>query len=751
MRSPLGRARVWALTLAVLLVGLVASAALTLDLRHRDATEAEQVFDAQTELVRSAVEQEAERYVVALDLVAGALAAGGPVTGARFDAATEPLARVDFQGATSVAFIAPYVVDEDLARFQRLWRARGSTGLVLQPNPEVDRHVFALFSRPLDGSPEGRTGIDVTVAPDAFATLREAERAGAPRISRPYELIIDQDLPPEQRQASFSLVVPVLEPSVSGPVLRGWVLMGIRGQDLMGGLLDLTGQGRVAATLLAPSGSAQPAVRVARTGTEEPVGTEDALTASEAVQVAQTVWTVDVEAAPAALVGNTVDTTVAAVAGVALSTALAALVHLLGAGRSAARARIAEATAELAAAEAASRRQAALLAGVLDSIGDGVGVVDGDGKVVVHNPAGKALLGVALDATHPLAERDIREEHDPTRWSDDYGLFGLDGERLVADDLPLVRAVRGEACDGVELVVRNAARPEGVTVSVTARPLDPADGLTGAVAVFRDVTAERQRRDELVAFAGVVAHDLRSPLTAVDGYLALVRATVRTAADEGRPEHVAQLEEYVDRAAGAAGRMHLLIQGLLDYVTARDAALDRTPVDLGRLVGEVVETYQEEPGTTGTTFTVDVSAGATVMVDQERLRQVIDNLVGNAVKYADPDRGSQVDVVARARGDQLVVEVSDRGLGIPAAELPHVFEPFRRAHGGGVSGSGLGLAICHSVVTRHGGTIAARRRPGGGTTVVLTLPTACPSERVEKRAVEPATPAAGLAPSPAPG
>lgn len=729
MRTRGRRLGTWALTLAVLAVGLAATAGVSLDLRNRDAAEAQRRFDARTELVTTAVESEAERYVVALELVAGALAAGGPVTGDRFDAATEPMVDVDFQGATSIAFISSYVTTAEVERAQRVWRSRGSTDLVLQPNPDVDRHVFALFSRPLDGSPEGWTGIDVTVAPAAFAALQDAALSGAPRISEPYELIIDQDLPPEERQASFSLVAPVLGGPDQEP--RGWVLMGIRGQDLMGGLLDRAGQGRVAATLSVPGEVGQPPVRVARTGADGadgPSGTdEDPLTASTDVRIAQATWTVDVEAVTEELAG--VDTAaVAAVTGAGLSTALAALVHLLAAGRSAARVRIARATADLAEAEAASRRQAATLSAVLDSIGDGVGVVDGSGTVLVHNPAGRELLGVTLDAEHPLAGRATGEAGDPASRVEHYGLFSLDGERFAAHDLPLLRALRGEPCDGVEVVVRNPARPEGVTISVTARPLDPTSGQTGAVAVFRDVTADRQRRDELAAFAGVVAHDLKSPLTAVDGYLSLLRASLSPATGADAHEHLATLGDYVDRAAGAATRMHLLIQGLLDYVTARDAALDVAPVDVGTLVEEVVATYRDEPHPTEVELAVDVPPGSVVMADRERLRQVLDNLVGNAVKYAAPDSRPSVGVIARTVGDELLLEVCDRGLGIPADQLTAVFEPFRRAHGGGVSGSGLGLAICHSVVTRHGGTISARRRPGGGTVIALTLPRACAEE-----------------------
>lgn len=116
MRTPGHRLGTWALTLAVLTVGLAATAGVSLDLHGRDAAEAQRRFDARTELVTSAVEREAERYVVALELVAGALAAGGPVTGARFDAATGPMVDVDFQGATSIAFISSYVATDQVAR-----------------------------------------------------------------------------------------------------------------------------------------------------------------------------------------------------------------------------------------------------------------------------------------------------------------------------------------------------------------------------------------------------------------------------------------------------------------------------------------------------------------------------------------------------------------------------------------------------------------------------------------------------------
>ncbi len=137
-------------------------------------------------------------------------------------------------------------------------------------------------------------------------------------------------------------------------------------------------------------------------------------------------------------------------------------------------------------AEAASRRDAGLLTAILDSIGDGVGVVDSQGQFILHNAAAKAMLGVGDDV------------EGPEPWQEHYGMFRLDGSTPFPEqEMPLVRALAGESTDLVDMVIRNPARPEGVTISVTGRPIDlAAFGLTGrgAVAVFHDIT-ERQRLD----------------------------------------------------------------------------------------------------------------------------------------------------------------------------------------------------------------------------------------------------------------
>ncbi|GAA0905766.1 hypothetical protein GCM10009558_094940 [Virgisporangium aurantiacum] len=171
-----------------------------------------------------------------------------------------------------------------------------------------------------------------------------------------------------------------------------------------------------------------------------------------------------------------------------------------------------------------------------------------------------------------------------------------------------------------------------------------------------------------------------------------------------------------------------LISDLLDYTAAGDRPLTVEPVDLNGLVGDVVTAR-----TTAASVDPDllvpqiyVPPLPPVRADQALLRQVLDNLVGNAVKYTPPGRPAPIDVTAHESSGVVTVEVADRGIGIPAGQHHAIFGSFHRAHADGYAGTGLGLAICARIVERHGGTISAHDNPGGGTVVRLTLRAAAP-------------------------
>jgi signal transduction histidine kinase len=172
--------------------------------------------------------------------------------------------------------------------------------------------------------------------------------------------------------------------------------------------------------------------------------------------------------------------------------------------------------------------------------------------------------------------------------------------------------------------------------------------------------------------------------------------------------------------------MRTLIDDLLAYTSARDATLQRSSFPLGDVVHEVVAA-RLEASRTGEYFP-DVYVGRLPCVegDPVLIRQVLDNLIGNALKYTAPGRPPRVDVTARpepGEGSWIRVEVADRGIGIPPGQHGRVFARFHRAHGGeSYPGTGLGLAICQRIVERHGGTIGASDNPGGGTRFWFTLP-----------------------------
>ncbi len=344
-------------------------------------------------------------------------------------------------------------------------------------------------------------------------------------------------------------------------------------------------------------------------------------------------------------------------------------------------------------------------------------MVDGNGAFLLHNPAAKALLGVELDA-------DGQD-----RWQNHYGLFRPDGRTpFPVEEMPLVRALHGESSDGVEMLVRNPTRPDGILISVDGRPLDPSAGQPGAVAVFHDITELRRYENDLAVFAGVVAHDLKAPLAVIRGHCEtaddeLAAAPAGPAVDEARAT-LTRIGHAVDRMAG-------LIDTLLAYTTSRDAPLRRRTVALAPLVADVIHgrTAHLRPGDAAAP---DIYVGPlpSVDADPDMMRHVLDNLLGNALKYVQPGRGARIDVTAAETGEGWArIEVADRGIGIPDEDKPDIFESFHRAHtAAGYAGTGLGLAICHRIVERHGGAIGVTDNLGGGTRFHVTLPLATEPE-----------------------
>ncbi len=353
----------------------------------------------------------------------------------------------------------------------------------------------------------------------------------------------------------------------------------------------------------------------------------------------------------------------------------------------------------------------------------GVSVIDAEGRLLLQSRAAREILGV-----------DESEAGGEPAWPTmpelshgNFGLFHLNGSRIDLDDMPLMRALHGESTDAFPMLVRNKNRPEGAQIEVSGRPLTLGDGQQGALAVFRDVTQERLQQAELAGFAGVVAHDLRHPLTVIGGYIGMLTDHCLPEL-QGDPELLAETATYLAKANAGAVRMGELISDLLAYTTARDAEMAWQSVDLNVLVQEVAATHLDAGGDDSRPVPhIHVGKLPTIEADPDRLRQLFANLIGNAVKYVVPGTVPLLDITAGAHDGRVRLRFADRGIGIAAEKCADVFRPFVRVHtdtpeGRAYTGTGLGLAICQHVVQRHGGEIVVIPNPGGGSIFSVELP-----------------------------
>jgi len=244
-----------------------------------------------------------------------------------------------------------------------------------------------------------------------------------------------------------------------------------------------------------------------------------------------------------------------------------------------------------------------------------------------------------------------------------------------------------------------------------------------AVQNIRAYEAERQTVEELrrlsalrADFVSLVSHELRSPMAAVIGAARTLQDRWRTLAPEQREAFLALIGDETNRLAA-------LIGDVLDTsrIEAGTFSYSFTDVDLGRLVKDAVATASV--GQDEVRVRADVAGSVPVVRgDRERLRQVLTNLIDNAVKYS--PAGDEVTVTIRPENGVVRVEVTDNGPGIPRDQQRLIFEKFGRADvpGGSKPGTGLGLFIARSIVEAHGGTLDVRSRPASGATFELTLP-----------------------------
>jgi two-component system phosphate regulon sensor histidine kinase PhoR len=317
----------------------------------------------------------------------------------------------------------------------------------------------------------------------------------------------------------------------------------------------------------------------------------------------------------------------------------------------------------------------------LAEVSEGVILLDGEGTVRFANPAASAHLGRTLTTGRPLLEA-VRI---PELIAAVSAVLEGGGDRHTTCSDP----------QGPELAVRVCSVPHPVLA---------------AAVVLHDLQGERQLEKARRALVADLAHELRTPLTVLGGVSEELR-------DGGTSD---ELLATLDRQIG---RLRTFAQDLeeLDAIESGRILLEATDIDAGTVVRQVLADLGRKSESLG--IELDSTVGDLHLVtDQTRLAQVLTNLVDNGIRYN--RKGGKVMVSAREVADGVRFEVEDNGIGIPAAEMPLVFQRFYRVRRGSQPerGSGLGLAIVKHLVRALGGTVQLTSTEGSGTTVTVTLP-----------------------------
>jgi len=377
----------------------------------------------------------------------------------------------------------------------------------------------------------------------------------------------------------------------------------------------------------------------------------------------------------------------------------------------------------------ASQSQARLLGTIVDSLRDGLIVLDARGDVLLRNPAGSALLGGVTPGDNKVGA--------PER----YGLSRPDGSPLTDRDLLFEQTLASDDAHDFDLLVRNEGVPDGRVLNFSATALPSAnDEERDVVMVFRDVT-ERHRTEQALAdalsteqaaverlrelervksdFVSTVSHELRTPITSILGYLEMLS---EGAAGDLEPAQAA----LVGRVDRNSQRLLRLVEDLLklSQIEASTLTVDRVPTDLREVVASAREAISWMLDTRTLEVAVDVpDREVRLDVDPAELERMVVNLLSNAVKFT-PDGGR---VQLSLSGDELgaALVVTDTGMGIPASEQGQLFTRFFRSTTAieqAIQGTGLGLTIVQAIVDLHGGSIDVESNVDSGTRVTVRLP-----------------------------
>lgn len=355
---------------------------------------------------------------------------------------------------------------------------------------------------------------------------------------------------------------------------------------------------------------------------------------------------------------------------------------------------------------------------ILESVGDGIYGIDLDGKLTFINEAGARMLG------YPVSELTGADIHNLIHHSH------ADGTPYSKSTSPILQALRR----GEPIRMRDEVfwRKDGSAfpVEYSANPLVEDGQISGMVVAFQDVSERRRLERMKDEFISTVSHELRTPLTSMRASLGLIAA----GSLDKRPEKQRQMIEI---AIANSERLIRLVNDILDFDSVEKGRLPlhRRPVEAIDLLRRAADVAHNAAQQARIAFNIH-NTRTVIFADEDRILQVLNELVSNAIKFSGPDTtirltAQPVPATAPQSGapglGEVCFIVEDQGRGIAQDKLERIFDRFQQGDASdsrALGGTGLGLALCRSIVEQHGGRIWAESNPGQGSRFLFTLPAA---------------------------
>ncbi len=348
---------------------------------------------------------------------------------------------------------------------------------------------------------------------------------------------------------------------------------------------------------------------------------------------------------------------------------------------------------------------------IFQEIGLGIIATDQNGALIFANPAASAILGIEGN----LVSLD--------NWVEHYGIFSSDGITICSQkDSPLARALAGEEANDQQFLIQNKlGAGRSLWCSINLKPLRADSGeVSGALLLFQDISDRKKLAEEvarsnmaLQQFATVAAHDLQEPLRSIAGFADMLAEYQSEQLDE-------KSKRCMGKIKGGVTRMQTLINDLLDYSRIQTKPQILRLTDCNAIMNSCIKSL--DASITEHKATINIESLPTIMADASQISQLLQNLVGNALKFTAADRLPVITISAQRQAAYWKFTVKDNGIGIAPEFATRVFRIFQRLHTAtAYPGTGIGLAICQTIVERHGGRIWLESEPGVGSTFHFTI------------------------------